>query len=88
MLLGEPACGKSTIAATLCMGAIDQWDCDVYKITDAKNFKEHSNPNNKKQVFWIDDAFGANQLEEDLVNGWNRTFPEINAAIKRGANFI
>ena len=40
MLLGEPASGKSMIAATLALGAIDLWECSTLKITDAKTFIE------------------------------------------------
>jgi hypothetical protein len=29
LLLGEPACGKSTIAAALAMGALDEWGCST-----------------------------------------------------------
>jgi MoxR-like ATPase len=27
LLLGEPACGKSAIAAALALGALDEWNC-------------------------------------------------------------
>ena len=29
LLLGEPACGKSTIAAALSVGALDEWGCGI-----------------------------------------------------------
>ncbi len=44
MLLGEPACGKSTIAAALAVGALDEWRCFTLKIRDADDFVRHSNP--------------------------------------------
>jgi hypothetical protein len=34
LLLGEPACGKSTIAAALALGALDEWGCPTLKIRD------------------------------------------------------
>jgi hypothetical protein len=32
LLLGEPVCGKATIAAMLCMTALDNWPCDVMMV--------------------------------------------------------
>lgn len=88
LLLGEPACGKSTIAATLCVGAIDKWQQRVFKIRNADEFIQHYNPKEPKQLFWIDDAFGATQLDSYSVEGWNSAFPQINSAIRNGARFI
>jgi hypothetical protein len=34
LLLGEPACGKSTIAASLSVGALDEWGCSTIKVKD------------------------------------------------------
>ncbi len=59
LLLGEPACGKSAIAASLALGAVDEWGCSTLKIRDANDFAAHSNPNEPKQFFWVDDAFGV-----------------------------
>ena len=61
LLLGDPACGKSTIAATLAIGAFDEWRCSTVKVRDADDFVRHSNPN-EKQFFWVDDAFGTTQI--------------------------
>lgn len=85
LLLGEPASGKSTIAAALSLGALDEWGCSTIKVRDADDFVRHSNPLEPKQFFWVDDAFGATQLDVAGVIGWNRAFPHINAAIRRGA---
>jgi hypothetical protein len=63
LLLGEPACGKSTIAAALALGALDEWSCFTLKLRGPDDFVEHSNPHERRQFFWIDDAFGATQLE-------------------------
>jgi len=87
LLLGEPACGKSTIAAALAVGAIDEWDCSTVKVRDADDFIRHSNPH-EKQFFWVDDAFGATQLDWNSVVAWNRVFPHIQAAIHRGAKVL
>jgi len=88
LLLGEPACGKSTIAASLSVGALDEWGCSVLKIRDADEFVAHSNPHEQKQLFWIDDAFGATQFDWSAAVNWNRVIPHMNTAIKRGSKII
>jgi len=88
LLLGEPACGKSTIAAALAIGALDNWGCATFKIRDADDFIAHSNPHEPKQFFWVDDAFGATQFEQSSVAEWNKVFPHMYAAIKRGARIL
>lgn len=88
LLLGEPACGKSTIAAALALGATDEWKCSTVKITSAEDFIKHSNPYEKNQFFWVDDAFGATQIDDQKTIAWNSTFPHIQAAINRGAKVI
>lgn len=87
LLLGEPACGKSSIAAALALGANDEWGCSTIKIVTPDDFVSHSNPH-ERQFFWIDDAFGATQLDWQSTTGWNRTFPHVAAAINRGAKVI
>lgn len=88
LLLGEPACGKSTIAAALAIGAIDQWKCSTIKITSASEFTAHWNPNEPKRLYWVDDAFGATQMDYASVNSWNTVFPQIQAAIKSGTRIL
>lgn len=88
LLLGEPACGKSTIAAALAVGAIDEWGCSTLKVRDADEFVARSNPHEPKQFFWVDDAFGATQCDWQSVIAWNRVFPHIHAAIRRGARVV
>lgn len=88
LLLGEPACGKSTIAAALAVGAIDEWGCSTFKIRNADDFVAHSNPNEPKQFFWVDDAFGATQFDWASATAWNRVFPHMQAAIRRGARVL
>ena len=87
LLLGEPMCGKSTIAAMLSMGALDEWGCSTVKILDADDFVEHSNPL-EKQLFWVDDAFGPTQFDLNRTVNWNQAFPHVNAAIRRGSKVI
>ena len=72
LLLGEPASGKSTIAAALSLGALDEWGCFALKPRGPQDFVEHSNPHEPKQFFWLDDAFGATQLDLHATAGWNQ----------------
>ncbi|HEY8126393.1 MAG TPA: hypothetical protein VIF88_13355 [Methylocystis sp.] len=88
LLLGEPACGKSSIAAALALGALDEWGCSTIKARDANDFVVHSNPHEPKQFFWVDDAFGATQLDWQSALQWNSAFPHVRAAIRRGARFV
>lgn len=88
LLLGEPASGKSTIAAALSLGALDEWGCSTIKARDANEFVKHSNPHEPKQFFWVDDAFGTTQFDWFSVSGWNGVFPHLQAAIRRGARVL
>lgn len=88
LLLGEPCCGKSTIAAALSVGALDEWGCSTVKVRDADDFEEHWNPHEPKQFLWVDDAFGATQFDWSSASAWNRVFPHIHAAIHRGAKVL
>jgi energy-coupling factor transporter ATP-binding protein EcfA2 len=88
LLLGEPACGKSTIAAALSLGAVDEWGCSILKIRDAEDFVRHWNPNEPSQFFWLDDAFGATQLDLPATLEWNRALSHVGAACRRGAKVI
>jgi hypothetical protein len=88
LLLGEPASGKSTIAASLAIAAIDNWGQTAFKIRNAEDFVRHSNPHETNQLFWVDDAFGATQLDYVTTLGWNSVLPHMSAAIKRGASVI
>jgi len=88
LLLGEPASGKSTIAAALSLGALDEWGCSTIKALDANEFVKHSNPHESKQFFWVDDAFGITQFDWSRVSAWNGVFPHLQAAIRRGARVL
>ena len=88
LLLGEPACGKSAIAGALSLGAVDEWRCFTVKARDADDFVTNSNPNEPKQFFWVDDAFGTTQLDWQATVKWNAAFPHVRAAIRRGAKFV
>jgi len=88
LLLGEPASGKSMIATTLAMGALDIWKCSTFKIINAQDFLKHWNPVEPNQFFWVDDVFGTTQYQKDTVYEWNRILPHLYAAIRKGAKVL
>ena len=87
-LLGEPCCGKSTIAGALALAAADKWQCELVRVTEPRDFSRHWNPNASNQFFWVDDAFGSTQYERELALAWNRVFPALEAAIRKGAKAV
>jgi len=87
LLVGEAGAGKSTIAATLAMAAIDQWGCSTLKIDEPAGVAAHWNPHEPSQFFWIDDAFGVTQYEFLLAYGWNRAFPRRSFTLLQGCRF-
>ncbi len=88
LLLGEPMAGKSTIAAALAIAAADQWKCIPVFASHPDEFKNHWNPDEPNQFFWVDDAFGQTQFDPALADGWSRLFPHLTAAIQKGARFL
>lgn len=88
LLLGEPAAGKTMIATALAVAALDSWVVRVIKADYPEAVRDHWNPNDRNQLFWIDDAFGANQYQADRVDAWNRLLPQLQAAANRGTRFI
>ena len=88
LLLGEPACGKSTIASALALGAADQWSSQLVKVESPEQFHAHWNVHEPRQFFWVDDAFGQTQYERPRALAWNYAFPALVAAIKKGASVV
>lgn len=88
LLIGEPAAGKTTIASLLAMAALDQWNASTLKLDRPEEVKEHWNPDEPSQFFWIDDAFGVSQYESHLVYGWNHRLADIKAMLKKGAKIV
>lgn len=88
LLLGEPASGKSTIAASLALGAIDIWRCSTIKVRNPEEFVHHWNPLEPKQFFWVDDAFGPNQYQWSLAASWNNALSHLKAAVGKGAKVV
>lgn len=88
LLLGEPASGKSTIAAMLCMTALDNWQCDVMRVDGPEELLAHWNPDDPRQMFWVDDAFGSIRHEPHLTDAWGRQMPQVMAAVGHGARVL
>jgi energy-coupling factor transporter ATP-binding protein EcfA2 len=88
LLLGEPASGKTTIAAMLAMAAIDQWKVSTLRLETSQQIIDRWDPEDPFQFFWVDDAFGVTQYELPLVLDWNRIFPKVKAMINAGARIV
>ncbi|UKY49837.1 hypothetical protein [Streptomyces inhibens] len=88
LLLGEPAAGKSVIASTLAMTALDAWGCLTVNAHDAAALVQHWNPHEPNQFFWIDDAFGSVRHEQQLTDSWSRHMRKVMAAVHGGAKVV
>ena len=87
-LIGEPACGKTTIAHTLALAAADRWHCRALRLQTASEFSRHWNTDDPRQFVWVDDAFGATQYQSYLASGWMQAFPMVKAAIDGGMRVV
>jgi hypothetical protein len=88
LLLGDPASGKSTIGASLAVGALDDGAVGTVRISDGEGLERHWNPAEPNQFFWIDDAFGETQYQRARVDGWNARLKMVRAAVKAGARVL
>jgi len=87
LLLGSPAAGKSTIGASLAIGAADIWKCSTIKSSSPEHLERHLDPDGG-QFFWIDDAWGSTQYQRDRTEAWNQILPLIQGAMKKGSRFL
>lgn len=87
LLLGAPAAGKSTIGASLAVGAADLWQSLTIRATSPMDVKERLNPH-ERQFFWVDDAWGSTQYRRDTIEAWNQILPLLQSAIQRGTQFL
>ncbi len=86
ILLGDPASGKSTIAAILALGAIDDGCLGALKINspDQLNLWHPG----EKQFLWVDDAFGPNHFDASRMSRWNAELGALKAAVEGGARIV
>jgi hypothetical protein len=87
LLLGAPAAGKSTIGASLAIGAADIWQCETIRATSPDDIQRHLNPS-LKQFFWIDDAWGNTQYQNQTAEAWNKVFPLMQGSMRKGTRFL
>lgn len=88
MLLGDAATGKSTIAAVLATVAADNPRHRCFKADGPIELMDNWNPEEGGALYWIDDAFGPNQLRQDFVDAWINMMPKVQAAIAGGNSFV
>lgn len=88
LLLGEPACGKTTIANLLALSAADEWDLQTLILSGPDDLTRLFNPDDPGQFLWVDDAFGATQYDPFRVQEWNQRLPILRAAINKGARVV
>jgi hypothetical protein len=88
LLLGAPATGKSMLAAILATIALDDEKHRCYQLDGPIELTKYWNPNEKGGFYWIDDAFGPNQLRDDYVDQWIASMNKVKAAINAGNRFV
>ncbi|MBD3738771.1 MAG: hypothetical protein IE938_20240 [Pseudomonas balearica] len=86
ILLGDPASGKSTIAAILALGALDDGCLGALKI-NAPDQLDMWHPG-EKQFLWVDDAFGPNHFDSSRMGRWNSELGSLRAAVEGGARIV
>ena len=88
LLLGDPATGKSTIAAILATIAAEDPKHRCFKADGPLQLIDNWNPDEPGGFYWIDDAFGPNQMREDYVDKWIEIMPKVQAAMASGNYFV
>ncbi|WP_439540131.1 hypothetical protein [Sphingomonas sp.] len=87
LLLGAPAAGKSTIGASIAIGAADIWQNNTIRATSPEDIQRHLSPEGS-QFFWIDDAWGNTQYQQQTAERWNQVFPLMQGAMRRNTRFL
>ncbi len=88
LLLGAPATGKSMLAAILATSALDDGNHRCYQVDSPQELLKQWNPNESGGFYWIDDAFGPNQLREDYVDHWIAMMSKVKTAVSGGNRFV
>ncbi len=88
LLLGPPATGKSMLAAILATSALDDGNHRTFQVDSPHELMKYWNPNEPGGFYWIDDAFGPNQLREDYIDQWIAMMSKVKTAISRGNRFV
>lgn len=88
LLLGGPATGKSMLAAVLATMASDTDGIECVRCEGPLSLVEHWSPHDPKRLYWVDDAFGPNQMRDDYVDAWIAFMPTMRVALDNGCHFI
>lgn len=88
LLIGDPGTGKSTIGSILATTASEDANHTIYKADGPDELIVHWNPDEAGGFYWIDDAFGANQLRDDFVDRWIQIMDKVQAATEGGNRFV
>lgn len=88
LLLGAPATGKSMLAAILATSALDDGEHRCFQVDSPQELLKQWNPHEAGGFYWIDDAFGPNQLREDYVDQWVAMMSKVKTAISSGNRFV
>jgi Novel STAND NTPase 3/Restriction endonuclease len=88
LLLGAPATGKSMLASILATSALDDGHHRCFQVDSPQELLNQWNPNELGGFYWIDDAFGPNQLREDYVDQWISIMNKLKTAISGGNRFV
>jgi len=88
LLIGAPATGKSMIAAILATTALGGEGHRTFQLDGPGELTEFWNPNETGRFYWIDDAFGPNQLRSDYVDHWIAMMNKVKTALNAGNRFV
>jgi len=88
LLIGAPATGKSMIAAILATTALGGEGHQTFQLDGPGELTEFWNPNETGRFYWIDDAFGPNQLRSDYVDHWIAMMNKVKTALNAGNRFV
>jgi hypothetical protein len=88
LLIGAPATGKSMIAAILATTALGGEGHQTFQLDGPGELTEFWNPNESGRFYWIDDAFGPNQLRSDYVDHWIAVMNKVKTALNAGNRFV
>lgn len=88
LLLGPPASGKSMLASILATTALNADGHRCVKVDGPGDLMAHWNPHEPGCFYWVDDAFGPNQLRLDYVDHWLAIMSKVQAAVTGGNRFV
>lgn len=88
LLIGAPASGKSMLASILATTALNGDGHQCFQSDGPGDLLGNWNPNEPGRFYWIDDAFGPNQLRDDFVDHWISIMNKVKAAIAAGNRFV